>query len=107
MKTKKRNGLPLREWLTGEMKDPVFRRHYEDARAQWQAGRAVVEARRAAGITQAELARRIGSDQKGVWRLEAGQQNATVGILEKVAQATGGSLEIRIRRPARATAARR
>lgn len=100
MKTKQRNGVHLRDFLAQELQDPDVKRHYDEARARAtvQAAREVVEARRAAGMTQAELARRIGSDQKGIWRLEAGRQNATVGILEKVAKATGGTLEIKITR---------
>lgn len=61
--------------------------------------RAVLEARHRAGLTQVELARRIRSDQKGVWRLESGRHNATIETLEKVAAALDGALAISIALP--------
>ena len=65
------------------------------------AAQAVLDARRRAGLTQGELARRIGSDQKDVWRLESGRHNTTIETLEKVATALGGLLEISISQPAK------
>lgn len=61
--------------------------------------KAVLEARRRAGVTQVELARRIKSDQKGVWRLESGRHNATIETLEKVATALEGALAVSIDLP--------
>ncbi len=94
MKTKSRNGVAFKSFLAEELKDEDVRAHYERAKASSIAAEAVVKARRRAGLTQTELARRIGSDQKGVWRLETGEQNTTVGTLEKVAKATDSLLRI-------------
>lgn len=94
MKTKTRNGVKFKAFLAEELKDEEVRAHYERAKASSIAAQAVVKARRRAGLTQAELGRRIGTDQKSVWRLETGEHNATVETLEKVAEATGSYLSI-------------
>lgn len=47
----------------------------------------LVEARLEKGISQAELARRIGSQRSNICRLESGEQNLTLDMLLKVASA--------------------
>lgn len=54
-------------------------------------------ARLHAGLTQTQLAARVGTSQKGIVRLESGAHNATIGTLERVAKATGSVLDLRIR----------
>ena len=50
-------------------------------------GLAVKKKRIAVGISQEELAMRIGADQAYISRMEAGQMNATLETLEQVALA--------------------
>jgi transcriptional regulator with XRE-family HTH domain len=51
-------------------------------------------ARRAAGLTQAELARALGTTQAAVARLERTGANPTIKTLERALQATGHRLEL-------------
>ncbi len=96
MKKKDRNGLPFNEWLAEEMRDPEFRKHYEAAEAQWLASKSIAAARKRAKLTQTELAKRIKTDQKAIWRLESGRQNATIGMLSKIAKATNCDLRVEL-----------
>ncbi len=52
------------------------------------------ESRHAAGLTQAELARRINATQPVIARLERAGANPRLSTLEKVIAATGQSLEL-------------
>lgn len=61
------------------------------------AGRAIRAARQAAGISQAELARRIESSAPHVCALENGKANPTIGHLSQVAAALGMELRIEFR----------
>ncbi|WP_280272369.1 helix-turn-helix domain-containing protein [Nocardia wallacei] len=54
------------------------------------------DARTAAGLTQAELARRMHTTQPTIAALEGGGRLPTLDMLERLAQATGHSLEIRL-----------
>ena len=56
--------------------------------------RIVREARLAAGLTQAELARRMGTTQSAVARLEAKGANPRVHTLQSAVRATGRHLEV-------------
>lgn len=52
------------------------------------------EARRRAGLTQAELARRLGVSQAAVAKLESPRANPTIDTLENALWATGHSLTL-------------
>ena len=93
-KKKDRNGLPLGEFLKDELADKEVRKHYEAARAESLVAKAVTTARKRAHLTQVQLAKRVKTDQKAIWRLEAGRQNATVDMLWKIAMATNSDLKL-------------
>jgi transcriptional regulator with XRE-family HTH domain len=57
-------------------------------------GHEVRSARRAAGLTQAELARRLGTSPAYVTNVEAGRLNLTIGQLARIADALGADLRI-------------
>jgi HTH-type transcriptional regulator/antitoxin HipB len=61
------------------------------------AGSMIRETRRAAGLTQAQLARRLGITQPSVARLEAAGDNVTVTTLERALNAMDRTLEMRAR----------
>jgi transcriptional regulator with XRE-family HTH domain len=56
------------------------------------ASEAIRNARIRAGITQTELARRLGTTQSAVARLEAPNANPTVSTVERALEATGHRL---------------
>jgi ribosome-binding protein aMBF1 (putative translation factor) len=60
---------------------------YEATRLALDVGDKVRDAREAAGISQRELAARMGTSQAAVARLEAGGVGATLTTLQKVASA--------------------
>lgn len=62
-------------------------------------GEQVRQLRLAAGLTQEELARRTGSTQPAVARLEAGRSVPTLATLEKLARALGQDLHLLLRGP--------
>ena len=71
----------------------------------------VLAARKAAGLTQAEIARRIGTTQSAVARLEAGSSKhlPSLTTLHKYANAVGCHVEIKLvkgREPTRSTSGR-
>lgn len=59
-----------------------------------------LKARAAAGITQAEVAKRIGTTQSTIARLESGRgkHSPSLATLQKYARALGCRLELRLRR---------
>ena len=54
----------------------------------------LVAARLEQGISQAELARRIGTQRSNLSRLESGMQNPTLDMLLKIASALGKDINL-------------
>jgi transcriptional regulator with XRE-family HTH domain len=65
------------------------------------AGRVIAAARQTAGVSQAELARRLGVPAQSVSRLEHDVHSPSVRTLEKVAEALGMELRVRFVRQRR------
>jgi ribosome-binding protein aMBF1 (putative translation factor) len=70
---------------------------YQRELAKLSLANQILAARQHAGLSQAGLAKRIGTQQTGVARLErAGHASYTVSTLAKIAAATNSRLEVRI-----------
>ncbi len=65
----------------------VFEETYEATRLALDVGEKVRDAREAAGLSQRELAARMGTSQAAVARLEAGGVGATLTTLQRMAAA--------------------
>ncbi len=88
-------------WRERLLADPESRRLYEEEAAKGELWLQLVEARQAAGLTQAELAKRIGVSQAQVARIEKrGYDAYTLNTLRRYVQALGDqfSLEVRVAR---------
>ncbi len=83
-------------------KSPTLKQMVEEERVNYQAALEIRQARKKAGLTQAELAREIGTTQSVIARLEgADYQGHTLKMLEHIAEALGRRVEIHLRPAAR------
>lgn len=78
------------------LKNKEFRKTYNELGPEFALITAIIEKRLKNGLTQAELARKIGTKQSAIARLESGTYNPTVEMLGKVAKALNAQLEISI-----------
>ena len=76
------------------MKQPKYRREYEGLEEEFALASAVIDARNRAGLTQQALAKKMGTTQPVVARLESGRRRPSMRTLERLAQATGSRLLI-------------
>lgn len=83
------------------MKEPNYRRAYRALEDEFAVARAVIAARIRAGLTQAELARKMGTTQPVVARMESGRVQPSLKTLQRLASATGSRLMIRFDRSPR------
>jgi ribosome-binding protein aMBF1 (putative translation factor) len=70
---------------------------YRQAKGAFELAERVREAREHLGITQAELAKRIGSTQPAIARLEAGGSRPSFDTLRRIAVALGLELVVELR----------
>ena len=76
------------------MKEPKYRKAYEALEGEFVLASAVTDVRNRAGLTQAQLARKMGTTQPVVARLESGRTRPSMRSLERLAKATGSRLRI-------------
>jgi len=71
--------------LNESLRDPVFKAEYEGLEAQYAFARAVISARIANGMTQEELAKRVGTSQANISKIEHGSMNPSFALAERIA----------------------
>ena len=80
------------DWLAEKKKSPSFRETY----AKYEVAQQVIRLRLARGLTQAQLAERVGTTQSSIARLESGSREPSLSFLRRVVKALGGQLDVRI-----------
>jgi ribosome-binding protein aMBF1 (putative translation factor) len=91
-------GRTLKEYIAEQMNDPEFKKAWEDIEPEFQVLKTMIKAREKSGLSQIELARRVGTKQSVISRLERGGfSKATLETIKKVAEALDMRLEIRLR----------
>lgn len=80
-----------RRWLRN---DPEYRAAHAANADQFALASALIAARSQAGLSQAELARRVGPSQAAIARLESGRYLPSSRTLQRFATATGTRLRI-------------
>ena len=71
-------------------KDPEYMKEYDALEEEFALANALMRAR--ADLSQAELARRMGTSQSAIARLESGRSRPSTRTLRKFAEATGMKL---------------
>ncbi|MFA6318288.1 MAG: helix-turn-helix transcriptional regulator [Elusimicrobiota bacterium] len=92
----KRRRILFRDDLRERLKDPEFRRGFDEIDAEVRLAVAIAEAREKEGLTQAELARKLHTRQSNISRIERGSQNLTIGTLRKIARALRCRISIQL-----------
>jgi transcriptional regulator with XRE-family HTH domain len=82
--------------------DPEFQAEYDALEEEFALFDALIAARQAAGLSQAEVAKRMGTKTPAIARLESTggkhKPSPTLNTLRRYAKAVGCKLEIRLRR---------
>lgn len=90
-------GRTLKEHIAERMKDPKFKKAWHDLDTEFELLESMIKAREKIGLTQEELAKRIGTKQPALSRLERGGfAKATVETLKKIADALDARLIIKL-----------
>ncbi len=76
------------------LEDPEFREEYARVDDEFTLIEALVRARMTAKLTQVELARRLGTTQSAIARLEGGRVSPSFKTLRRYAEATGTRLTV-------------
>lgn len=78
------------------LKDKKVKKAYDELGPEFAIIQMIMERRLKAGLTQAELAKKIGTKQSAISRIEQGSYNPSLALLVKLSKALGAKLEISI-----------
>lgn len=82
------------ESLKKALKNPEFKKEYDALEAEYSLIEQLIGKRLEKGLTQKELASKIGTKQSAISRLEGGKFNPTLSLLNKVARALNTKIHI-------------
>lgn len=83
--------------------DPEFAEGYERGFQAFRIGAMLLAAREQAGLTQAEVARRLGTHKSAISRMENHAQDIRLSTLQRYAEAMGCFLNVELRPESEAT----
>ena len=84
----------LQDHLRDSLKNPAFKKAWEESEAEYQVSRALIAARIKDKLSQGELAKKAHTTQAVISRLENMNANPSVGLLQKIAKALNVKLKI-------------
>ena len=86
-------------YLDEQLSDPEFAARYKEAADAWDVAMQLAALRKESGLSQKELARRVGTSQQQISRLESpGYEGHSMSMLRRVAHVMGASVRVQIRR---------
>lgn len=92
MKRKHESYQKFRDQL---LKQPGLREEYDKLQPEFAFVEAMLKARKQNGLTQEQLAQRLGTKQSAIARIESGRTNPTLRMMAKLAKELGTRLEIK------------
>ena len=82
------------DFITEQLKDPALKAEYDALEPEFSVIQAMIDARKAAGLTQKQLADKTGIAQSDISKLEAGSANPSLRTLQRLAQGMGMKMKI-------------
>ena len=84
----------FRSYLNEQLKDEEFRAEYEKLEPEFSIIQAVINARKTNNMTQKELSERTGIAQSDISKLENGNSNPTISMLQRLAEGMGMTVKL-------------
>lgn len=84
----------LAQYKEEKLKEPSFKKAYEELQPEFEIMRAIIDARTASNLTQKELAERTGIAQTEISRIENGSRNPSIKLLQRLAEGLNMNLKI-------------
>ena len=82
------------DFVKEQLKDPVLRAEYDALEPEFAIMQAMIDSRKASGMTQKQLAEKTGINQADISRLERGSANPSLRTLQRLARGMGMRLKL-------------
>ena len=83
-----------KDTLKEQLRDSKFKKEYDALEPEYQIIREILKGREEKKLTQVELSNLTGISQADISRLENGEGNPTISILNRIASAFGKQLKV-------------
>ncbi len=93
---KKRFIYTFEDHLKELLKNPKFKKEWEDSEIEYQLACRLIEARLKMNLSQRDLAKKVHTSQAAISRIEGMNGNPSLGLLKRVAHALNAKLSITI-----------
>lgn len=80
--------------LRERLKDPAFKKEWDSSEVEFQLGCKLIEARLKKNLSQRELAKKVGTSQSQIARIEGMNANPSLSLLKRISTALGSKLQI-------------
>lgn len=77
--------------------DTAVRKVYDELQPEYEIARELIKARTRAGLTQSDIARRMGTTQSSVARMESGSTLPSMNSLIRYAKVTGSRAIVKLK----------
>ena len=85
--------------LNEELKDPEFKKEYDLLEEEFVLAKEILQLRKEQNLTQKELAKKVGTSQPAIARVESGNyKNISLSFLRKLAKVLGAKPEIHLKK---------
>lgn len=84
----------LKDSLEELMNNPAFKKEWEDSEIEYQLSCKLIEARLAKKLSQRDLAKKAGTSQSQIARIEGMDANPSLNLLKRIADALNTKLQI-------------
>jgi transcriptional regulator with XRE-family HTH domain len=86
-------------YLDEQLRDPAFAERFKEAGDAWDVALQLSALRKESGLSQKELARRVGTSQQQISRLESPEyEGHSLSMIRRVANVLGASVRVKIQR---------
>lgn len=79
------------------LKSPGYKESFDSTQTEFELARQLIETRIKRGLSQSELALKMGTSQSSIARLESGKSMPSMRTLSKFAKATNSELQIKFK----------
>ncbi|HUT69573.1 MAG TPA: helix-turn-helix transcriptional regulator [Desulfatiglandales bacterium] len=84
-------------YLEEQLEDPYFAARFKEAGEAWDVAMQLAALRKEFGLSQKELAKRVGTSQQQISRLESpGYEGHSLSMVRRVAEVLGATVRVRI-----------
>lgn len=88
--------LTFEKYFRDSLQDPNFKQLWQDAQPEYQLSRQIIKKRLDKKLTQSQLAKKIGTSQAIISKIENSTFNPSLSLLKRISEGLGSKITLEI-----------